>query len=260
MRTRAVGVPAVHLAAAVAVLWTLLLAGCASSTPESTRKSGPLHHYQLSRMYYEQGRDQEALDEIERSLRADRGLPQVWFYRGYIFWNLGKWKAAEQSFREALARNPYFTDARMWLATCLEKEGDVPGALAQLDQAAEDRSFATPEKIHLTKALILERQDRLDEALAALRTAVTVRPRFYDAHYEMALVLTKLNRLDEATLSFDAAEPGYAKDPEFHYRRGEALFRMRRRQEAARELRRALELAPGSEAAAKAGQLLKEIG
>ncbi len=250
---------ATALAALVAAL-----AGCGSApTPlpaAEAGKNGPLHHYQLGRMYFEQGKVREALEEIDRSLRIDDSLPQVWFYRGYIYWNLSKWKDAEEAFRTALVRNPYYTDARMWLATCLDQQGKPQEALNELDRAAEDRSFQTPEKIQLTKAKILDRQGRLDEALATLRSAVTLRPRFYEAHFAMALVLSKLGRLEEAQLAFDAAEPGYAKDAEFHWKRGEALFRMRRKPEAAKELRRAQELAPGSEAAANAGQLLKEIG
>jgi tetratricopeptide (TPR) repeat protein len=210
-------------------------------------------------MYFEQGRVPEALGEIERAIRADRTLPQIWFYRGYIHWTMEQWEKAAGDFEESLELNPYYTDARMYLATCREKLGHPDEALAELDRALADRTFASVEQIHLNKALILRRMERNDEALAAFREAVTIRPRFYQAHFEMALLLAQMNRLDEAELAFAAAEPGYARDAEFHFARGEALFRMRRKPDAARELRRALELAPGSEAAARASALLKEL-
>jgi Tfp pilus assembly protein PilF len=210
-------------------------------------------------MYFEQGRVKEAFDEINRSLHADQSLPQVWFFRGYMYWNLEDWTRAEQDFRAALQRNPFYTDARLYLATCLDRRGLPEQALAELDRAAEDRNFTTPERIYLNKAVILRRQGRLDEALAQLRISVTMRPRFYRGHYEMAQVLVQLGRLEESELAFAAAAPGYSKDAEFHYSWGEALFRMRRREDAARELRRALTLGPGSEAAAKASELLKQI-
>jgi tetratricopeptide (TPR) repeat protein len=248
-------VPAVLAAAG------LLLAGCASSPAAGpVKKDGPLHHYQLGRMYYEQGRVSDALTEIERSLKMDSSLPQVWFYRGYIYWNQSKWKEAETSFRKALEKNGYYTDARMWLATCLDQEGDVAGALEQLDLAAQDRSFPTPEKIHLTRASVLERARRDDEALAELRTAVGEKPRLYEAHYRMALVLARLGKLGEASMAFDTAEPGFIHDAEFHLSRGEVLLRLGRRDDASRELHRTMEIAPGSEWAAKANTLLKEIG
>jgi Tfp pilus assembly protein PilF len=213
----------------------------------------------MGRVYFEQGRVKEAFDEINRALRGDSSLPQIWFFRGYMYWSLEDWTHAEQDFRAALERNPFYTDARMYLATSLDRRGLPDQALAELDRAAQDRNFATPEQIFLNKAVILRRQARVEEALAQLRTAVTLRPRFYRGHYEMAQVLVQLGRFEESEMAFEAAAPGYGKDAEFHYDWGEALFRMRRQDDAARELRRALSLGPGSEAAEKASRLLKQI-
>lgn len=243
----------------------LLLAGCASSRSNSPsqevarKKAGPMQQYQLARMYFEQGRVPDALEAIERALRADRSLPQLWFYRGYIHWTMERWDKAEADFREAIARNPYFTDARMYLATCLEKRGNPEGALTELDLALTDKTFPTPEQIWLNRALILRRMGRTEDALAALRESVTDRPRFYRGHYEMATLLAAMGRLDDAESAFAAAEAGYPKDAMFHFERGEVLYRLRRPQEAKAELRRAVELAPGSDAAAKAAQLLKSL-
>ncbi len=246
----------------VALAFALGGAGCATGgEPASAKKKGgPLQHYQLGRMYFEQGRVNEAVQEIDTSLRLDPTLPQVWFYRGYIRWTLEQWAEAEKDFRKALEVNPYYTDARMYLATTRDRQGDLPGALAELDRALLDKAFATPEKIHLTKARILRREKQTEEALASLRAAVTARPRFYEAHYEMGGVLVELGRMGEAETAYRAAEPGYTKNAEYHLRLGETLFNLRRRSEAAAELRRAVELSPGSEAAARAAELLKVIG
>lgn len=248
-----------RLLQAAALLAAAVLIGCASDGDAARTRKGPLQHYQLARMYFEQQRVPEALGEINRSLEMDKSLPQVWFYRGYIFWSLEEWSKAEQDFRAALERNPFYTDARMYLATCLDRRGAPEEALAELDRALQDRAFPTPEQIHLNKAVILRRLGRRQDALQELQTAVTLRSRFYHGHYEMALVLVDLGRLEEADLAFGAAEPGYTRDADFHLQRGEVLFRLRRNQDAARELRRTVELSPGSDAAAKAGQLLKQI-
>lgn len=242
------------------VLLVLVAAGCAAPRGGRSAKSdGPLHHYQLARMHFEQGRVPESLEEIETSLRLDGSLPQVHHYRGYIYWNLEQWHDAAASFERALELQPYYTDARMFLATCLENLGRVDDALAQLDRAERDRTFGAREKVYVTRAMIYKRQGRLGDALADLRQAVELRPRYYRAHYEMALVLDGMDRLDEAIAAFDAAEPGYAENARFHLDKGRALFRHGLLPAAALQLRRAMEIAPGSESAAQARELLEVI-
>ena len=103
-----------HLAALLALLG--LAAGCASSNSPSPAEAGPLQHYQMARMYFEQGRTDEALKEIDLSLRRDDSLPQVHFYKGFIYYSLGDMAKAVPCFEAAIQRDPYYTDARMYLA------------------------------------------------------------------------------------------------------------------------------------------------
>ena len=250
----------VRPASCLVLLLGLLVPGCASGPKTSEEKSSPLKHYQRARMYFEQGQVPQALEEIDLSLRQDDSLAQVHFYRGYIYWNLENWAQAETNFRAALERNPYYTDARMYLATCLEKQDHPDEALAMLDAAAADRTYPLPEKIHLNKALICRRQKRLDCALAELRKVVELKPRYQRGHYEMAQVFEEMGRGAEALVAYEAAASGYVTDAEFHLRYGRALFRQRREADARRELRRAQELAPGSQVAAEAAELLGVIG
>ncbi len=147
----------------------------------------------------------------------------------------------------------------MFLATCLEKLGRADEALAQLDRAERDRTFGAREKVFVTRAMIHKRQGRLTDALSDLRSAVELRPRYYRAHYEMALVLDAMDRLEESIAAFDAAEPGYGENARFHFEKGRALFRHGLLPAAALQLRRAMDLAPGSESAAKARELLEVI-
>ncbi|UCF67506.1 MAG: tetratricopeptide repeat protein [Acidobacteriota bacterium] len=244
----------------LALAAALFALACASGPASSQRKDGPLQHYQLARMYFEQGKVPEALAEVDRSLRLDDTLPQTHFYQGYIFWSLQRWSAAEAAFREALQLHPYYTDARMYLATCLDQQNRIDEALSELSRALDDQTYPFPEKIRVNRAVLLRRQGRLSDALTELRRAVEIKPRYYRAHYEMARLLVDMGQGEEALDAFVAAQPGYEADAEFHYRYGAALFRQNRRLEAGRELRRAMDLAPGSETAAKARDLLGVMG
>lgn len=238
-----------------------LLAGCASAPqPQGKDKDGPLHHYQLARLFYEQGRTADSLREIEIALRKNDRLPQVWFYRGYIAWNAGQWTKAEEDFRRALSIEPLFTEARIWLATALDQQGRTEDALAELDRSLMDQGYPDRPLIHLNKALVLRRAGRLENALAELRRSVDNAPRFYRGHYEMAQVLAALGRADQAEMAFEAAAPEFTKSAQYHYLRGKNYVSLARPDDARRSLRRAIELGPGSEAAAAADEILRTIG
>jgi type IV pilus assembly protein PilF len=252
-----------------ATMWTwlavgslMLIGACSSSGRETPRKGieGPLRHFQLARMHYEQGRVKEALTELEKSLALDDSLPQIHAYLGLVRLEQQDWPRAIAAYQRALELDPYFTDARQQLALCLLESGDGDGALQQLALAAKDTHYLNPESIAFNTALIYRRRGDLDRALSELRKAVGLKPRYYKAHFEMANVLTELKRPEEALLAFVAAEPGYGKDPTFHLRYGAALARTGRISEAMRLLRRAMELAPGSEVAAQASELLGTLG
>lgn len=246
----------------VALLLLVLLASCASSPSKSSfdDRDGPMQHYRRAVMLFDEGQVERALEEIDRSIDLDSDLPAATFYRGYILWNLGRYGEAETSFRDTVRINPLHLDARMYLASCLEQTGSVDAALRELDAAIALPGVPNIEQVRLNKALILERQGRLDQALGELRAAVTTRPRYHRAHFEMAKILEEMGRPEDALLALRAAEPGYAKDAEYHYRLGSLLFHLRRNEEASRSLRRVLDLGPGTEAAARAQELLKVIG
>lgn len=236
-----------------------LMAGCASSGEPTPTDAGPLRHYQMARMYFEQGRTDDALKEIDQSLRQDDTLPQVHFYKGFIYYSLGDQAKAVPCFEAAIQRDPYYTDARMYLAAAYDGLGRPQDAMAELDKALANKTYPTPEKILVNKALILARQGQNEPALAVLRQAIDIKPRYYRAHFETAQILETTGRSREAVAAYESAAPGYVDDAGFHFAYGSALFRVRREAEARAELKRAIQLAPGSTVAAKASELLGVI-
>lgn len=241
----------------VVVLAAVVLSGCGGGKKKTSR--GPLELYQMGRVMFEQGKVLESIDYLERSIKEDSRNPQVHFYLAYVRWTQGEWEQAAAGFEKALELNPYYTEARIYLATCLNEMGDPSGAIAQLEQALLDRTHPGPEGIHLNIALIKKQGGDLEGALSSLREAVELNPKFYRAHREMARILVELGRSEEAVAAFGVAEPGFREDHEFHLEYGVALFRAEQPEEALRHLRRVLDLAPGSQDAVKARDLVAII-
>lgn len=240
----------------------MLVAGaCSSGRPSpSALEKGPWQHLRMARVHFERGEAKRALEEIEAAHRVDDSVPQVHFYEGFIRWSMREWPAAETAFRRTIELNPLHLDARMYLASTLEEQGEPEAALDALDAALALPSASNLEQVMLNKALVLKRMGRTGEALSELRRAVGLRPRYHRAHYEMALILEELNRPREMLDALDAAAPGYDEDAEFFYRRGAAHFRLSKPERAREDLRRAIDLAPGSETARRARELLEVMG
>jgi len=71
---------------------------------------------------------------------------------------------------------------------------------------------ADPE-LHLGRAMVLQRQQRLDAALAAIDRALAVKPEYGAAYAQLGDVLKDLGRIDDALASYDRAiarDPGHA--------------------------------------------------
>jgi tetratricopeptide (TPR) repeat protein len=111
--------------------------------------------------------------------------------------------------------------------------------------------------VYLNLALLYSSQGRNVEAIESLRNSVEINPRFYKAHFELASLLDREGNLDEAAREYEVATPGYRTVGEFHYRLGFVYFRLGDKAKARDALERAIDVAPGSNSAAQAGELLK---
>jgi len=120
-------------------------------------------------------------------------------------------------------------------------------------------AYPTPEKVHLNLGLLYLSQGRQDEAIAEFRRGVEINPKFWRGHYELASALDKAGRLDEAISEYEVAVPDYKGNAEYHYRLGLAYMKDQQAPKAREHLSRCQELAPGSENASKALDLLKMI-
>jgi len=95
-----------------------------------------------------------------------------------------------------------------------------------------------------------------EEAIENLRQAVGINPKYYTAHFELASILDRIGELAEAVREYEVAEPDFRNNGEYWYRRGFTYYRLGREADAREALQHVQSIAPGSESAARANELL----
>lgn len=203
------------------------------------------------------GRTGDAVDLLEQALAEEPESAQLQLFYGKINFQAGKFEEAETAFEKAIELDPYLTDARNFLGATYAQRGKNDEAEREYLKALEDPAYTSPEMVYLNLALLYSSQGRNVEAIESLRNSVEINPRFYKAHFELASLLDREGNLDEAAREYEVATPGYRSVGEFHYRLGFVYFRLGETSKARDALERAIDVAPGSNSAAQAGELLK---
>ena len=177
-------------------------------------------------------------------------------YYGLLCLQSGRNDAAVGSLHRAIELDPYLTDARNVLGTVYLELGRAEDAEEQFRKALEDPAYPTPEKVYLNLGLLYDSQGRDDEAVESFRKSVGIDPKYHKAHFHLASALDRVGNLSEAAREYEVAEPAFKNDGEYWYRRGFAYYRLGRAGHALESLLRVRDVAPGSESAARADELL----
>jgi tetratricopeptide (TPR) repeat protein len=146
----------------------------------------------------------------------------------------------------ALRLRPGFAPALMLAADVLAEEKQEEQALAALSRVSPDDPFAPLAA--LRRAAVLDKLDRPDEAVAALRRLAGANPDLPQPSAHLGDLLRRRNRFAEAADAYDqalarVAQPG-VRDWPLHYSRAIARERAGDWPRAEADLLRALELSP----------------
>jgi tetratricopeptide (TPR) repeat protein len=123
------------------------------------------------------GADRENLQGAASAVRWEPGDPDYWYFLGrYQQYNLEQpdAKSAEQSYRKAIALNPYATDAWLDLGTAYELDGDPQKAREAYIQA--QKTYPSSADVSWRYGNFLLRQGELPQAYLELRRAIEADP------------------------------------------------------------------------------------
>ena len=138
-------------------------------------------------------------DEAVETLRPLTGLPEAELERARALTGLHRLDEAEQAYRSALRTRPDASEAWLELGIVIERASRI-GELPELLDQAGDAGIAE-ESLGYLRALLMEREGRMAEALAWARRA----PLGTEAVRTLRLTARLADRAEDAAAAFEAA-------------------------------------------------------
>jgi tetratricopeptide (TPR) repeat protein len=214
-------------------------------------------HYNLSRILADRGRNEEALVELDRCLRDWPEHVYALVNRGNSLDRLGRTDEALASYQRAEEVRPDF-----WKA--YQAQGSVLYRQQQFDQALDAYrrgAAAGGSESWFLQATVLQEMERPDEAERAVRQAIAMNGR--DARYynTLGMVLEKQDKRDDAIGAFTRANTLDARYVKSRYNLASLYFDQKLYGQAQAQLVAALQIDPNyTRARVKLGDILMRLG
>jgi len=190
------------------------------------------------------GQTETAITQLKRALKLSPHYLRALNDLGVLYLQLNRLPEAAELFAQAVKLDESFSLARLNLGVVLHRQGKDKEAVRSLAPLYEkERSMkgvalsyadallgvgelakaeqvlrgglgeqANDVDLHFKLGVVLNRQDRFDDAAVALKKAVTINDTAANAHLLLGATLLQLNRLDEAEKSllraYEVAGPG----------------------------------------------------
>jgi len=192
------------------------------------------------------GRTQEAIHQLEQTLRLDPSVPGAHYNLGLALEQEGHAAEAIEQYEQAVRMAPAFAEAHYSLGTALEEAGRNQEAIAQYEQALRVKpDFA---KAYNNLGVALWRAGKTQEAQRCYEQAIRIRPDFDRAHYNLGFALSQHGDIQGAIAHYELAlkfDPDYA---DAHHNLGVVLMQTGHLQDAIGHYREALRLKPDDSA------------
>ncbi|MFL6547107.1 MAG: type IV pilus biogenesis/stability protein PilW [Povalibacter sp.] len=166
----------------------LLCAACTPTQPLSKpqpEKASDIN-LEIGTDYFRKGNLQGAKDKIDRAIEQNPRNAKAHATAGLLYDRLNDTKASEAHFERALSLDPNNPEFQNNYAVILCKRDKQSKGEKLFVQAANNPLYKTPEVAYLNAGSCARSAGNLEHAEANLRKALSLKPRFTEALYQMA--------------------------------------------------------------------------
>jgi type IV pilus assembly protein PilF len=185
-----------------ASLGIALLAAPAWARSRSSIEADAQRYYRLGQTEFEQGKTQQAIESLKKAIGIDPKMAEAYNYLGVVYLAQSDPEQAAKYLRKAVDLNPFYTDAHNSLGVAYRKEKKFDRALGEFNAALKDKTYATPEKIHLNLGYLYLDQGKGTEAAASFQEALRTRPDYLLGMLGLGVAYQRLGQRDLAEQQF----------------------------------------------------------
>jgi choline-sulfatase len=156
----------------------------------------------LARALHQEGKNEEALQWLEKALQANPKNIRAWYQKGWISVTSDP-DGAMVDFQKTLEIQPGFAMAHRDLGIILLQKGRYAEAAIHLEQAAT-LGLAHP-RLYNFLGIAYSRTGRYRDAVKVYTKALDQEPNFAEAHLNLSYVYEKLNRTQAARAQYETA-------------------------------------------------------
>lgn len=176
--------------------------GCASGGEKHSAQEESGRILRLGYVQLERGQTQEAMASAMDAVKRDPRNAEAHNFLGLIYMSQSDYPKAVESLKEAVRLNPYFTDAHNALGIAYRETKQYDKALSELQIALKDKTYKTPEKVHLNLGHLYLDQGVMSAAVQEYERAVSANPNYVLGYLALGTAYQKMGRRDEAMAQF----------------------------------------------------------
>jgi tetratricopeptide (TPR) repeat protein len=174
-----------------------------------------LARFYLARLYFDQGLNEKAQEQLERGLKQQPGLPNYLSLLGEVRRKLGDPGASLELNRKALEADATMTPAHYFLGLAYLDLKQEQAATAEFEKAIHS-PYVTPEMYNALASLYIRKQ-RFAEAEDLCRKAIALDRSRPDAYLNLARAYNARHASDKALEALRAALPEGKEFPASEY-------------------------------------------
>ena len=220
--------------ALILLLACLPLALCASAQKkmERAREKDPKYQYNLGSFYLNNNELDQAIRAFKRALELDPRLHLAYNGLGLAHSLKGDLAAAADAFENCLKINPQFTEARNNLGMTYQELGYLDKAEDQYKKAVADLTYQTREMPYYNLARLYLTKGLTETALETVQKALSANGNMVLAYNLKGMILEKMDRLPEAITAYEIASRRVPDEVSFAYNLAVACFKANERDKA----------------------------